>query len=379
MQNPDTLEIFRKYFPYLQSGKIYFNHASISPLSTEVTDRVEDYLKMRSVTDIENYEQVMQTTAAVKENIASLVHTTPDRIAFVDNTSNGLNILAQGIQWKNGDRIILNDIEFPSNVYPFMNLRSQGVEVDFVKSKDGVVSAEDIISSITPKTRLVSISYVQFLSGYRADLAMIGDYCSRNNIIFCVDGIQGVGALQLDVHACHIDFLACGTQKWMMGLMGLAFVYISDRLQETLQPKYVGWMSVENTWELLNYDFVLKKTADAFQNGSFSVIGVAGLSGALSLFEQAGHKYIEEKILANTAYFTEQLTGLGYKLPAASFPDKHRSGIVSFKTDKAKLIFTELKKEDIVCSLREGMIRFSPHFYNTREEIDRVTDIIKKI
>lgn len=374
-----NLENFRTYYPYLESGKIYFNHASISPLSTEVTAKVDEYLKMRSVTDIENYELVMQTTARVKEKIASLVHTTSDRIAFVDNTSNGLNILAQGIQWKTGDRIILNDIEFPSNVYPFMNLRSQGVEVDFVKSKDGVVSAEAIIKSITPQTRLVSISYVQFLSGYRADLAMIGDYCSRHNIIFCVDGIQGVGALQLNVHDCHIDFLACGTQKWMMGLMGLAFVYISDRLQETLQPKYVGWMSVENTWELLNYDFVLKKTADAFQNGSFSVIGVVGLSGALSLFEQAGYKEIENTILSNAGYFTERLSELGFTLPAAAYPEKHRSGIVSFKTDKAKLIFNELKNKDIVCSLREGMIRFSPHFYNTREEIDRTIEVIKKI
>lgn len=379
MQNLKSLENFRSYFPYLESGKIYFNHASISPISTEVTSRVEGYLKMRSVTDIEDYELVMQTTSRVKEKIASLVHTTSDRIAFVDNTSNGLNILAQGIQWKSGDRILLNDIEFPSNVYPFMNLRGQGVDVDFVKSKDGVVSAEDIIRSITSRTRLVSISYVQFLSGYRADLALIGDYCSKRNIIFCVDGIQGVGALQLDVHSCHIDFLACGTQKWMMGLMGLAFVYISDRLQETLQPKYVGWMSVENTWELLNYDFVLKKTADAFQNGSFSVIGVVGLSGALSLFEQAGYKVIEETILSNTGYFTEQLSALGYKLPAASYPIEHRSGIVSFRTDKAKLIFNELKKENIVCSLREGMIRFSPHYYNTRQEIDRTIEIIKKI
>ncbi len=379
MQTHKKLENFRKYFPYLETGKIYFNHASISPLSSKVTARVEQYLKMRSVTDIENYDLVIKTTAQVKEKIAGLVRTTPDRIAFVDNTSNGLNILAQGIQWKNGDRILLNDIEFPSNVYPFMNLRSQGVEVDFVKSKDGVVSAEDIIKSITPRTRVVSISYVQFLSGYKADLAMIGDYCTRYNIIFCVDGIQGVGALQLDVHSCHIDFLACGTQKWMMGLMGLAFVYISDRLQESLQPKYVGWMSVENTWELLNYDFVLKKTADAFQNGSFSVIGVVGLSGALSLFEEAGFREIEERILSNTGYFTEQLSELGYKLPSVSYPLKHRSGIVSFKTDKAKLIFNELKKEDVVCSLREGMIRFSPHYYNTQEEIDRTIEIIKKI
>lgn len=373
------IQHIRSFFPYIKTGKIYFNHASISPLSSVVTSKIQDYLTMRSETDIENFEMVLSITAEVKNKIAKLIHTVPDRIAFIDNTSNGLNILAQGVNWKYGDRIILNDIEFPSNVYPFLNLKTHGVEIDFVKSRDGIVSAEDILRAVTPKTRLISLSFVQFLSGYRADLLKIGEYCSKNNIIFCVDGIQGIGALELDVNKYHIDFVACGTQKWMMGLMGLAFVYLSDKLQETLAPRYVGWMSVENTWELLNYDFVLKKTADAFQNGSYSVIGVVGVSGALELFEKIGYKKIEQIILANSRYFINRLGETGYKLPAFDSDSSNLSGIVSFPTDKAKLMYSELKKHNIICSLREGMIRFSPHFYNTIDEIEKTIDVIKDI
>ncbi len=373
------IQHIRSLFPYIKTGKVYFNHASISPLSSVVTDKIKDYLAMRSETDIENFEYVLAVTAEVKGKIASLIHTTADRVAFVDNTSNGLNILAQGLHWKYGDRIVLNDIEFPSNVYPFLNLKTQGVEIDFVKSRDGIVSADDILRAVTPKTKLISLSFVQFLSAYRADLMKIGEYCAKHNIVFCVDGIQGIGALELDVNKYHIDFVACGTQKWMMGLMGLAFVYISDKLQESLAPRYVGWMSVENTWELLNYDFVLKKTADAFQNGSYSVIGVVGVSGALEVFEKIGYKKIEQIILANSRYFINRLHETGYTIPAYRTGTENLSGIISFPSEKAKLMYQQLKDNNIICSLREGMIRFSPHFYNTIEEIEKTIDIIKHI
>ncbi|MDP3831297.1 MAG: aminotransferase class V-fold PLP-dependent enzyme, partial [Ignavibacteriaceae bacterium] len=306
-----------------------------------------------------------------------LINTSPDRIAFVDNTSNGLNIIAQGLSWKTGDRIILNDIEFPSNVYPFLNLKTQGVEIDFVKSNNGIVLAEDIIKKITSKTKLISISSVQFLSGYRADLKKIGEICKQKNIIFCVDAIQGLGAVNLNFEECNICFLACGAQKWLMGMMGLAFIAVSEELQTKIAPKYVGWLSVENPWTLLNYDLELKKSADAFQNGTISVVGVNALDAALQLFDKFGVDNVEESVLSNSLYFIRQLQTIGIKPLLAGYDFKYISGIVSFRSESVKTIFNALAESNINCSLREGLIRFSPHFYNTFEEIDTVIERIK--
>jgi selenocysteine lyase/cysteine desulfurase len=367
----------RTYFPYLKSGKIYLNHASISPLSSLVTDRVKEFLLERSETDIENIPKVQYVTESVKARLAKLINTSPDRIAFVDNTSNGLNIIAQGLSWKSGDKIILNDIEFPSNVYPFLNLKSQGVEIDFVKSKDGIVLAEDIIKRITPKTKLISISSVQFLSGYRADLKLIGEVCKQKNIIFCVDAIQGLGAVNLNFEECNISFLACGAQKWLMGMMGLAFIAVSEELQTKIAPKYVGWLSVENPWTLLNYDLELKKSADAFQNGTISVVGVNALDAALELFDKFGVDNVEESVLSNSLYFLRQLETIGIHPLLAGYDFKYISGIVSFRSENVKSIYNALAETNINCSLREGLIRFSPHFYNTFEEIDIVINRIK--
>jgi cysteine desulfurase / selenocysteine lyase len=141
----------------------------------------------------------MSTIDETKRLLGNYINCEPARIAFMDNTSNGINVIANSLEWNKGDRIILNDAEFPANVYPFLNLKKRGVEVDFVRSKDGIASAEDIIETITDATRLISISYVQFLSGYRADIKKLGEVCRKKDILLCVDAIQGLGAVRLSV------------------------------------------------------------------------------------------------------------------------------------------------------------------------------------
>ncbi|MCK7523605.1 MAG: aminotransferase class V-fold PLP-dependent enzyme [Ignavibacteriales bacterium] len=179
-----TLDEVRELFPHIKRGKIYFNHAATGPFSKNVLSMVNEYMLQRSETNIDNFPELVKVAGETKNYLCQMLNCTPDRIAFVDNTSNGLNILAQGIKWKKGDSIILNDIEFPSNVYPFLNLEKDGVEVEFVKSKDGIVSADDIINSIKPSTKLISISYVQFLTGYKADLEKIGNVCREKGNYF---------------------------------------------------------------------------------------------------------------------------------------------------------------------------------------------------
>lgn len=369
----------RKYFPYLKSGRIYMNHAAISPLSSPVVEQINKYLHVRSETDVENFQDYLGLVTETKNRISELINSSSDRIAFVDNTSNGLNILAQGLDWNPGDRILLNDVEFPSNIYPFLNLKQQGVEIDFVKSRDGCVTYEDIESAVTAKTKLISISYVQFLSGYRADLEKIGELCSNKGIIFCVDSIQALGAITLDVKKYKIDFLANGTQKWLMALEGLGFIFITEELQEKITPKYVGWTSVADAWNLLDYKLVLKRNADRFQNGTLSVVGINALNASLKFLQSFGYKNIEETILNNTDYFLSSLLEIGITPLLKNAGRNNLSAIVSFKSVKAKDIFDKLLAQNITAAVREGIVRFSPHFYNSKEEIDKVIVCLRKI
>ena len=369
----------RKLFPYLQNNIIYFNHASTAPLSKRILNQLDEYLIQRSENNIDDYKAFLRTVDETKNNLALLLNTKPDRFAFVDNTSTGLNILAQGIRWEKGDRIILNDVEFPSNVYPFLNLQEKGVEIDFVKSKNGIVTAEDIIDKIEPSTKLISVSFVQFLSGYKIDLEKLGKICKENDIIFSVDAIQGLGALIIDVEKCNIDFISCGTQKWMLGIKGFGFIYISSELQEKLKPAYVGWLSVQNAWNLLDFNLKLRKSADALQTGTINSIGIYALNASLKLMHEFGIKNIEENVLKNSKYFIQELMNFGIEPVLKECDESNFSGIVSFFHKETDKILNELSQKNIVCAVREGMVRFSPHFYNTEEEIKRVIFELKEI
>ncbi|HCY75686.1 MAG TPA: aminotransferase [Ignavibacteriales bacterium] len=369
----------RNNFPYLKNGIIYFNHASTGPVSTLVANRLTNLLSEKSESKIDDYSSFLKVVDETKKMLADMLNCDADRIAFVDNTSNGLNILAQSIDWKKGDRILLNDIEFPANVYPFLNLKRSGVEIDFVKSENGIVTADQIINSIRPETKLVSVSFVQFLSGYKIDLEKIGNYCRANKVIFCVDGIQGIGAIRLDVKKCKIDFLSCGTQKWLLGMQGLAFIYIDEDFQKKMNPANVGWLSVINAWELLDYKLELKTSANVFQGGTLNSFGIYAFNSSLNLFKEFGFDKIESVVLSNTKYFISKLKNIGLDCLLSDCADGELAGIVSIKPKNPEVIFEQLEKKKIICSIREGLIRFAPHFYNTNQEIDIVVEELQKI
>ncbi|MFZ1519846.1 MAG: aminotransferase class V-fold PLP-dependent enzyme [Ignavibacteriaceae bacterium] len=369
----------RNYFPYLKSGIIYFNHASTGPFSDLLTKTLANLLKDKSENNIDDYESFLKIVEESKKFLAEMISCSEDRIAFVDNTSNGLNILTQSIDWEKGDRVLLNDIEFPANVYPFLNLKRFGVEVDFVKSENGIVTADQILDAITPQTRLVSISFVQFISGYRVDLEKIGNYCRAKNIIFCVDGIQGIGAIQIDVIKSKIDFLSCGTQKWLLGMQGLAFIYVDKELQKQMYPANVGWLSVENAWDLLDYKLQLKTSANVFQGGTLNTFGIYAFNSSLKLFKDFGFNEIQTEVISNTKYFISKLNDIGLKCVLSDHLESKFAGIVTINSKNPEKVVDQLKSKKIICSLREGFIRFAPHFYNTHQEIDSVVDELQKL
>ena len=377
--NPELIEKARSYFPYLKNGIIYFNHASTAPISTVVKNRIDEFVRERSEEAVDNYWAFKAVADETKELIGEMINCSADRIAFLDNTTNGIIWLSQGIDWKAGDRIILNDVEFPANVYPFLQLKEKRVEIDFIKSTNGIVTAEEVIESIKPQTKLISISFVQFLSGYRIDLEKIGKVCKEKEIIFSVDAIQGLGAIRLDVEKFHIDFLANGTQKWLLGLQGLAFIYVRKELQDKMKSAPIGWLAVKDAWNLLDFDLTTKETAERFQPGTLNNLGIYAFNSSMKFFKEFSFDEIEKQVISNSKYFIDELERIGYKSSLFSLPEKHLSGIVSFKSENAQKIFDILSQKKIVCSLREGYIRFAPHFYNTKQEIDLVVDTMQNI
>ena len=374
-----TLEEIRGLYPHIKTGRTYFNHAAIGPVSTFVKDKLDKYLYARSVDPIENYQAFIEVASSAKRRLAGLLNAKKNRIAWTENVSSGINILAQGLKWNKGDRIILNDLEFPSNVYPFMNLKKEGVEIDFVKSHEGRADAEDYEKLINPKTKLISISLVQFLSGYRADIKSLGELCKKHDIIFCVDVIQAAGVIQIDVEDSNIDFLAGGSHKWLMSLQGLGYIYITPGLMDKMEQKYAGWLSVDDDWNLLNYDLKYKPAASRYQVGTNSAIGITALESSLELFESFGMAEIEKLNLSNTYYFIEKLNENGYKPLLADAGKNNIAGITSVKFENAEKIFKELAEKKINAALRQGVIRFSPHYYNSAEEIDMVIENLNLI
>lgn len=374
-----TIKEIRNTFPHIETGRTYFNHAAIGPLSNSVKEKLHLYLEERNSGAIENFGMLLEASSNAKKGIARLLNAKKNRLAWTENVSAGLNILAQGLKWTKGDRIIINDLEFPSNVYPFLNLKNYGVVVDTAKSKNGKVDVEQYEKLITPETKLISISAVQFLSGYRADLKALGELCKSKGIIFCVDAIQATGVVKIDVEECNIDYLAGGSHKWLMSLQGLGYIYITPELMNKLEQKYLGWLSVDDEWNLLDYNTKLKENASRFHLGTNSVIGIFALAKSLELFENFGIGKIEVRNLSNTKYFIEQLKLNGFEPVLLGENENRLAGITTIKIDDGERIYKELAASKIDASLREGMLRFSPHFYNTKTEIDLVIDKLKEL
>lgn len=360
---------WRKYFPHTQT-QVYLNHAAISPLSTPVMTALQDYLNERHLTKIENFFDFLPKLTQTKEAFARLLNCQWNELAYCPNTSSGFNLLANSYPWQAGDRILLNDQEFPSNVYPFMNLKKQGVIIDIVKSKDGYINIEDLKAAITPQTKLLSISHVQFLSGQLMKLETIGQLCKENGMNFSVDAIQSLGATSIDVDKCNIDFLACGSHKWLMAPAGIGFAYIRPQLMSQLTPAQVGWLSVQNEWDLLDYDLNLRLDASQFETGTLNFLGICGLSAALGVFEEVGMPQITSHILTLSQFLIEEFSNMGLKVITPSTNTEHL-GIVTCEYSDATPLYDKLMNHQIECSVREEKyFRVAPHFYNTIEELE---------
>ncbi len=366
-----NLKKYKNIFPVAKSD-VYLNHAAIAPFSFNVIKAINEFLVMRSQKGVDVYAFVVEKKKELKKNISTLINGNPENIAIIGNTSEGLNWLVNSLSWNAGDRILLTDYEFPSNVYPFLNLKRFGVEVDFVKNRDGKIYVEDIESKISPQTKIISISFVEFLNGFRNNLKEIGKICKNNNIIFSVDAIQGVGALPLDVQSCNIDFISNGGHKWLMGPQGCGFMYIAPTLHENLHPAFAGWLSVEDSWNFLEYKLDFIEDAGRYEIGTANALGIIGCKASTDLLVEVGTENIEKHLFSLGDYLIESLKNIDM-IYNGSLSLEERSGIYSFNykdTEVLKDLHQYLSTNKIHVSYRNGALRISPHFYNDKDDID---------
>ncbi|MGV3526797.1 MAG: aminotransferase class V-fold PLP-dependent enzyme [Candidatus Sericytochromatia bacterium] len=375
---PLDLTRVRALYPHSDT-QIYLNHAAISPYSTPVVQALEAFMTDRHTGEIEIYHKLQPRIQHLRAALAQRVGRAPEQIAFVGNTSAGLNLLTSGLDWRAGDRILLNPLEFPSNVYPFLNLQRLGVIIDWVQPRDMYLHLDDFAAALTPQTRLLSISAVQFLTGQRHDLGALGEMCRANDTLFCVDGIQALGAHWFDLATLKIDFLASGGHKWLMGAQGQGFVAMSPELLQYLQSPQVGWLSVQNAWDMLDYQLELRPDAARYELGTFNALGLTALAAALEVFGRFESADITAQILDLSAYLVTELRARGLDLitPEAA---SERLGIVTFRHPEANRLQQGLLAAGITVSARENSyVRFSPHYYNTQTELAEALSVLDSL
>src|ERR1051326_1253902 len=325
-------EDFRALFPITQR-LAYLNHSAAGPVSLPVIDAVNAFLRQRAELASEYADESKAMCERTRAKLADFVGATPDEIAFLKNTPDGLNVVANGLEWQAGDNVVVSDLEFPANVYPWMNLRDFGVELKWVKNKAGCIDPAAVIDAIDSRSRVVALSWVEFHGGFRNDLATIGAECRKRGVYLAVDAIQGLGVLRCDVRQLNVDFLCAASQKWMLAPHGVATFYCRREVLEDLRVAFVGQTSVQLGPRYLDYDLKLRPNAGRFEPGYINQVGIAGVEAAVDLFNRVGMQEVEARVLALTGRLMRGLDAHGCEIfgPRA---DHQRAGVVSFRDPK---------------------------------------------
>jgi len=369
---------YRKLFPVVNDF-IYLDHAGVAPISTRVKSKVNDFLDIALNKGLTKYDLFMEEVENVRINFSRLLNCKPQEIAFIKNTSHGLSLIAKGIEWREGDSMIVFEKEFPANLYTWLDLKRSGVEVRQAQLINGRVQIKEIEKLIDKNTRLLSISSVQFTNGYRADLKSIGKICKENDILFCVDAIQSLGIVSIDVNELNIDFLAADGHKWLLSPEGTGILYCSSKVVKEVSPVLLGWKSIinEGDYEKINLD--LKPNALKFEEGSLNVLGIFALGAGLDLLLEIGI----EKVCNRIQYLGDLIIDEAKKrnfLLKTPVSKNERAGIISFYGSfDSSLLKDSLYSKNVIINVRDGALRIAPHFYNTEDDIGALFKNIDEI
>ena len=364
-----NVEKVREDFP-ISNEFIYLNVANHSPPSRPVQDAIRGFL--------EDWDRLarhgdMRVEEACR-SFARLIGANPCEVAGLPNTSAGLTIVAESLPLERGMNVVTNDLENPANVYPWLAQRRKGIEVRIIKGEAGAIRIKDVERGVDDQTGVLAISHVQWLTGARSDLDAMAEIAHDHGAYLVVDGIQSIGSLLVDVKRDDIDFLACGSYKWLLGPSGAGFIYAREELIEDLEPPFIGYRAVEgHSLE----ETRLKGTAQRLELGEPSYLSFVGTREAIDLILDVGPIAIGKRVLKLSGLLFEGLQGLGIEIASPS-DEGLRSGIVSFTTGDDRGLYESLTRAGFVVSLRSIGIRVSPDFYNTEDEVERFVEHVRK-
>ncbi|MBI3768978.1 MAG: aminotransferase class V-fold PLP-dependent enzyme [Deltaproteobacteria bacterium] len=367
-ERPDVT--WRHEFPSTTTC-VHFNHAGVAPVSCRVADAVAAFIADARDFAALHYAAWERRAEAVRTAAAQLIGAAAAEVAFVASTSDGLSILATGFLWAPGDSVVTAAGEFPANVYPWWGLMPRGVETRMAEVENGRLTVDALAAVVDRSTRIVSVSAVDFACGQRRPLAAIGDFCRQRGILFCVDAIQALGALAIDVERDAIDCLAADGHKWLCAPEGCGVLYLSRRWLERVQPQRLGWKSVIDQGRYLPYHFELKSEATKFECGSFNFLGISALGAAIDLVLEVGPLAMERRVLAVTEMLRAALRDTGHGILSPERRDEW-SGITTVESVRAPEIdVTRLRAAGVIASPRGGGVRLSPHFYSDADDVAR--------
>jgi selenocysteine lyase/cysteine desulfurase len=356
----------------------FFDHAAVAPLTGRAQRAIAEWAADLADNGDVHDARWVRRIEEVRSLAGRLLGADPLDIAFIKNTSEGIGLVAEGFPWRPGDNVVTAAEEYPANIYPWLNLARRGVETRMVPSRDGRLWLDDIRAALDSRTRLVSLSFVEYASGFRNDLDAVGTMCRERGIYFLVDAIQGLGVLPLDVTQAPIDFLSADGHKWLLGPEGAGVFYIRRELVDLLHPVGVGWNSVVGARDFGKIDFTLKPHAGRWESGSLNVAGVTGLGASMEMLLAIGIPAAAERVLELTDYLCNGAGQAGLKLFSSRWPGD-RSGIVSIEIPGGDVrgLVRHCRNEGVVVNQRAGRLRASAHCYNTTAEIDKLLELCK--
>ena len=374
----DIDKLIKEEFP-LDPDIVYLNHAAVSPWPSRTAKAVAQFAEENSKYGATDYSNWLETEKKLKNQLKWLINApSSDDIALLKNTSEAISIVASGINWQAGENIVTSNQEFPSNRIPWQAQARHGVALREVNLSADRSPEAALMAACDANTRLLTISSVQYATGLRLDLQVLGEFCQQQDILFCIDAIQSLGVHPVDAQAAQADFIMADAHKWLLGPEGIALFYCRAEVRTQLNLHHYGWHMVEDAGNYAAKDWQPAQSARRFECGSPNMLGIHALSASLSLFEQIGMEQIYRNIIKKVSLIydlTNNIDGIHYLSPVDS---DSSSGIITFKigTKDMSELHARLLKRKVICAHRSGGLRLSPHFYTTDEAINKSIDIL---
>jgi cysteine desulfurase/selenocysteine lyase len=368
--------LFRRMMPCAERWA-YFDHAAVAPLTMPAQAALTNWAKEFAEHGAVNWPQWAAELEHLRRRAADLLRADVAEIALVHNTTEGINLVAEGFPWKPGDNVVMFDDEFPSNVYPWMNLASRGVELRRVAAGDRPELAE-LAKACDDRTRIITLSWVGFASGWRHDLEEVVELAHRRGALVFLDAIQGLGVFPLDVRQTPVDFLAADGHKWLLGPEGAGLFYVRAEHLDRLRPLGLGWNSVVQAHDFSRIELRLKPSAGRYEGGTYNMPGLLALGASLEMLADHPPEQVSRRVVHLTDVVCQRLPEVGAVVKSCRLPER-ASGIVSFDLPDRNLaeVRRHCRERQVVLSNRGGRLRVSPHAYNDADDIDRLIEALR--